>query len=238
MPHRIAIVEDDADQRSMLARSLSSRGFDVDAYADRRRALDAVRAGRVPELAVLDVNLSGDDPEDRDGFDLCRELQQLPGCGDLPVIFLTHLQDHEDRLEGLQLAIAWLTKPVDLDVLGAQIRTLLRWSQRLRAPADDGRLEVGDLCVDRGSSRVSWKGRSVEPTYSEFQILERLAQTPGKTVTYQDLEDALGTNVANNTISTHVKNLRDKLEGVDPGFDRKIIAAVAKVGYRWDAPPA
>ena len=74
----------------------------------------------------------------------------------------------------------------------------------------------------------------MEPTYSEFQILERLARTPGRTVSYQDLEDALGTHVTNNTISTHVKNLRGKLRRVDPDFDGGTIAAVPRVGYRWD----
>jgi len=78
MPDQLAIVEDDSDQRSLLERGLRHRGFSVVAYEGRPSAARAFAAGEIPELAILDVNLNGDDPDDRDGFELCRELLALP----------------------------------------------------------------------------------------------------------------------------------------------------------------
>jgi len=244
MPDRLAIVEDDADQRDGLARGLRHRGFDVRAYADRPGARDAFRAGDVPELAILDVNLAGDDPHDRDGFELCRELHALPAAAQVPVIFLTRLEDHRDQLTGLSLAVAYVHKPPDLDLLAAQVRSLLAWSRRFYGAGDgaaDGPagqvLDRGALRVDVGASRATWRERPLELTYCEFEILRRLAERAGRVATYEDLCDAMGSTVTDNTVATHVQHLRDKFTRVDPAFPRTAaIRAVPKRGYAWSAP--
>lgn len=239
MPDRLAIVEDDADQRAGLERGLRHRGFAVAAYADRRGARDAFCAGRVPELAILDVNLSGDDPADRDGFELCRELHALPQAAQVPVIFLTRLEDHRDELTGLSLAVAYVHKPPDLDLLAAQVRSLLAWSRRFYGAAGDAGevLSRGALRIDVGASRASWRERPLELTYCEFEILRRLAERAGRVATYEDLCDAMGSTVTDNTIATHVQHLRDKFSRVDPGFPRTAaIRSVPRRGYAWTTP--
>ena len=240
MPDRVAIVEDDADQRALIERGLRHRGFSVVSYAGRRAARSAFAAGQLPELAILDVNLEGDDPEDRDGFALCRELQAMPGGEHVPVIFLTRLEDHRDQLTGLSLAVAWLRKPPELDVLAAQVRALLAWSRRLHADAagGPGALAVGDLAVNRAASRATWKGTPLELTYCEFEILACLAERGGRVASYVDLCEAIGSTVTDNTIATHVQHLRDKFQRVDPDFPRaRAIRAVTKRGYAWETPP-
>lgn len=237
MPDRLALVEDDADQRAGLERGLRLRGFAVSAYADRSSARGAFRAGRIPELAILDVNLAGDDPGDRDGFELCRELHALPGAEQVPVIFLTRLEDHHDQLTGLSLAVAYVHKPPDLDLLAAQVRSLLAWSRRFYG-ADAGEvLCCGELRVDAGASRASWRGRPLELTYCEFEILRLLAAREGRVATYQDLCDAMGSTVTDNTIATHIQHLRDKFTRVDADFPRTAaILSVPKRGYAWATP--
>jgi len=235
----LAIVEDDADQRGMLARGLRHRGFGVAAYGDRPSARAAFESGRVPELAILDVNLAGDDPADRDGFALCRELHALPRAEPVPVIFLTRLEDHRDQLTGLSLAVAWVQKPPDLDLLAAQVRSLLAWSRRLYGAEGGGErpLALGELAVDAGASRATWRGRPLELTYCEFEILRALAARAGRVASYQDLCDAIGTVVTDNTIATHVQHLRDKFSRVDPEFPRTAaIRSVPKRGYAWETP--
>ncbi len=239
MPDQLAIVEDDRDQRALLERGLRQRGFAVAAYGDRRSACDAFRGGRIPELAILDVNLAGDDPADRDGFELCRELHALPRGEQVPVIFLTRLEDHRDQLTGLSLAVAWVQKPPDLELLAAQVRSLLSWSRRFYGGGgDDGQvLACGPLRLDAGASRASWGDRALELTYSEFEILRTLAARAGRVATYQDLCDALGTIVTDNTIATHVQHLRDKFTRVDPAFPRSsAIRSVPRRGYVWETP--
>jgi DNA-binding response OmpR family regulator len=240
MPDRVAIVEDDVDQRSLLERGLGLRGFSVRAYGDRPSARAAFSAGEIPDLAILDVNLDGDDPDDRDGFELCRELLMLPAAEQVPVIFLTRLEDHRDQLEGSTLAVAYLQKPPDLDLLAAQVRALLAWSRRLHRPERDPvqGLRRGLLLVDRGANRASWRGCALELTYCEFEILALLAERNGRVAVYDDLCEAIGSTVTDNTIATHVQHIRDKFQRVDPEFPRaQAIRAVTKRGYAWETPP-
>ena len=240
MPDRLAIVEDDADQRALLERGLRHRGFSVVAYADRPAARCAFQQGCIPELAILDVNLAGDDPADRDGFELCRELHAISRAEQVPVIFLTRLEDHRDQLTGLSLAVAYVQKPPDLDLLAAQVRSLLAWSRRFHEGDRNGQEPIvrSDLEVDPGASRASWRGRPLELTYCEFEILKLLAERAPRVATYDDLCDAIGSNVTDNTITTHVQHLRDKFSRVDPEFARtSVIRSVPKRGYVWETPP-
>lgn len=240
MPDRLAVVEDDPDQRSLLARGLRQRGFAVDDYADRPSARHAFTSGAIPDLAILDVNLNGDDLEDRDGFALCRELLEIPGGDQVPVIFLTRLEDHRDQMTGSSLSVAYMQKPPDLDLLAARVHGLMAWSRRLNRPESSAERphSCGDLQVDLGANRAHWKGRDLELTYSEFEILRVLTERPGRVVTYLDLCEAIGAEVTNNTIATHVQHIRGKLSAVDPGFPRtQVIRAVPKRGYAWETPP-
>jgi DNA-binding response OmpR family regulator len=239
MPDRLAIVEDDADQRALLEAGLRRRGFAVASYASRPSARRAFEAGEVPELAILDVNLAGDDPADRSGFALCRELHALPKGEQVPVVFLTRLEDHRDQLMGLSLAVAYVRKPPELELLAAQVRALLAWARRLyTAPAElAAPLLCGALRVDPGASRAAWKDRALELTYSEFEILRALAERPGSVVSFEDLCEALGAHVQDNTIATHVQHLRDKFRRVDAGFPRTTaIRSVPRRGYLWQSP--
>ena len=240
MPDCVAIVEDDADQRALLERGLRQRGFHVDAYADRPSARQAFRSGRIPELAILDVNLDGEDPGDRDGFALCRELHATPRAEQVPVIFLTRLEDHRDQLEGLTLAVAYVQKPVDPDLLAAQVRGLLSWSRRLFGSEDEQEkaLVSGALEIDPGASCASWKDHDLALTYCEFEILSAMATRPGRIATYTDLSEATGGTVSDNTITTHIQHIRDKLCRVDPDFPRSTaIRSVPRRGYVWEPPP-
>ena len=112
MPKRIAIVEDDPDQRGNYTDALERRGFAVDGYPSRPEALAGMKEAP-PDLAILDIMLG----EEMDGgFDLCREL--LARDPELPVIFLTSRADDIDRISGLRLG-AWdyQAKPVSLAFL-------------------------------------------------------------------------------------------------------------------------
>ncbi len=241
MADRLAIVEDDPDQRALLERGLRGRGFAVEAYPDRASARRAFLAGEVPELAILDVNLDGEDPGDRDGFELCREMAEIPRAARVPVIFLTRLEDHRDQLEGLTLAVDYLQKPADVELLAARVRSLLAWSRKLHAGGADDRstLVAGALRVDLGANRAFWQDADLGLSYCEFELLRALAARPGRVVTYEELCDALGSRVADNTIATHVQNIRNKFSGLDPAFPRsEAIRAVPRRGYAWETPSA
>ena len=228
MKRTIALVEDDPDQRENCCDALRSRGYRVDAYADRAEALAGFAQG-LPDLSILDVILG---EEVNGGFDLCRDL--LARAPEHPVIFLTTRVDEISQVSGLTLG-AWdyLSKPVSLRVLAEKVATLLRLADGRAAPASrDPVRRVGDLSLDAGRMRVSWRGRGLGLTLTEFRILEALVRWPGTVSTYEELmESAQQGIVTRNTVNTHILHLRKKFKAVDPDFDR--IGNEYALGYRW-----
>lgn len=229
MSGRIALVEDEPDQRENCAHALRSSGYQVDAYASREEALAGFKHS-LPDISILDVILG---TEFNGGFALCSELLELaPGH---PVIFLTTRVDEISQVSGLGLG-AWdyLPKPVSFLVLARKIETLLRLADLRGTPPtiEEEVLTLGDLVLDEKRMKVSWKGVVLELTLTEFRILEALAGRPGMVATYNDLMEAAQQGVVSrNTVNTHILNLRKKLRSVDPEFHH--IANEYALGYRW-----
>jgi len=230
MPRRIALVEDEKDQRENCADALRQYGYRVDAYETRADAISGFERG-LPDLTILDIIL-GD--EVNGGFDLCREL--LARAPDHPVIFLTTRVDEISQVSGLTLG-AWdyLSKPVSLRVLAEKVATLLRLAERrdvaVLDPADVV-VKLGALELDESRMQVTWSGTPVALTLTEFRILAALVRRPGRVVTYEELMDAAEQGVVTrNTVNTHILHLRRKLKAID--LDFACIANEYALGYRW-----
>ena len=122
MAKRIAIVEDDPDQRANYSDAITKKGYEVTAYASRQEALAGFDEN-LPDLVILDIIL-GDEVDA--GFQLCRDL--LARAPTLPVIFLTERINEIDKISGLRLG-AWdyLPKPIDEDRL---VGLICRYAKR------------------------------------------------------------------------------------------------------------
>lgn len=232
MPKRIVVVEDDPDQRANYKAAISKRGYEVVAYSDRQSALTGFK-GSLPDLAVLDIIL-GDEMDA--GFEICREL--LTRSPDLPVLFLTERIDEIDKISGLRLG-AWdyLPKPISLDYLAERIASLLRIEQ-VRSSTDEKfrtrTMSIGELRLDQDALLVSWKEHRIDLSGTEFKMLAKLVRLPGHAVTYESLMESTNQSfVTNNTINTHIRNIRKKFESVDPEFSA--IKSEYGFGYRWNA---
>jgi two-component system OmpR family response regulator len=231
MPKTIAIVEDDPDQRENYRDAITKKGYDVRAFGSREEALQGFDV-QLPDLAILDIILG----EEIDaGFELCRDL--LARSPSLPVIFLTERIDEIDKISGLRLG-AWdyLPKPISLDYLAERIASLLRINAARHqagssAPSASGR-RIGDLLLDQDALLVSWKGQQIDLSGTEFRMLAKLVRQPGHAVSYETLMNAtMQSLVTNNTINTHMRNIRKKFERVDPDFAS--IKSEYGYGYRW-----
>ncbi|MCZ7570471.1 MAG: response regulator [Ardenticatenaceae bacterium] len=127
MAKHILLVDDDALLRRSLAFSLERAGYRVQTAASAEEAFDLARRDR-PDLVLLDINLPG-----MDGLEALRLFRDHPG---VPVVFLTARRRELDEVLGLELgAEDYITKPFDLDVLLARIKTALRRSDRAGLPA-------------------------------------------------------------------------------------------------------
>ena len=118
MARKVAIVEDDLDQRENYADALTKSGYQVATYRNRLEALAGMQDD-MPDLAILDIMLEN---EMDGGFDLCRDLRALSPT--LPIIFLTARDSDIDRVSGLRLdAWDYLTKPLNMQFLSVRIMT-------------------------------------------------------------------------------------------------------------------
>lgn len=230
MAKRIAIVEDDPDQRANYVDAVIMKGYEVISYASRQEALDGFDK-QLPDLVILDIILG----EEVDaGFQLCRDL--LARAPSLPVIFLTERINEIDKISGLRLG-AWdyLPKPISLDYLAERISSLLR-IEEVRATENDSTSEggrrVGDLFLNEDALLVSWKGNRIDLSGTEFRMLAMLVRQPGHAVNYDALMHVtMQSLVTNNTINTHMRNIRKKFEMIDEEFSS--IKSEYGFGYRW-----
>ncbi|TDJ35349.1 MAG: response regulator [Gammaproteobacteria bacterium] len=230
MAKRIAIVEDDPDQRANYTDAITNKGYQVSAYSSRQEALEGFDR-ELPDLVILDIILG----EEVDaGFQLCRDL--LARAPSLPVIFLTERINEIDKISGLRLG-AWdyLPKPISLAYLAERISSLLRISE---VRAENAEKEsptakrVGDLMLDQDALLISWKGQRIDLSGTEFRMLAKLVRMPGHAVSYDTFMNAtMQSLVTNNTINTHMRNIRKKFEKVDEDFSS--IKSEYGFGYRW-----
>jgi len=226
----IAIVEDDPDQRLNYSDAITKKGYVVRAYGSREEALKGFDV-ELPDLAILDIILG----EEVDaGFQLCRDL--LTRAPRLPVIFLTERIDEIDKISGLRLG-AWdyLPKPISLDYLAERISSLLRINEarnEVREQDSSTARKIGDLSLDQEALLASWKNERIDLSGTEFRMLAKLVRMPGHAVSYETLMNAtMQSLVTNNTINTHLRNIRKKFEKVDADF--ACIKSEYGYGYRW-----
>lgn len=227
MPRRIAIVEDDPSIRQNYRDALVSQGYEVTAFEDRKRALEAFRT-HLPDLALLDIGLGADVDG---GFALCRELRALSPT--LPIIFLTARDSDFDVVSGLRMgADDYVTKDVSLPHLFARIGALFRRLEAAGEAKADETLVRGALTLDVARVVATWKGRRADLTLTEFWLVHALAKHPGHVKDREALMAAAKMLVDDSTITSHIKRVRRKFEAMDATFDR--IETVYGMGYRWN----
>src|SRR5204862_4662859 len=223
----ILLVDDEEAVRKVLTFPLERDGYNVVQAADGEEAL--ARFGDQPvDLVVLDIML----PK-LDGLEVCKQLRSRSS---VPIIMLTARDDELDKVVGLELgADDYITKPFSIREFRSRVRALLR--RAATAPAQgypEELIESDGLRIDLGTREVEARGRPVQLTYVEFELLRALASHAGRVYTREQLLQALwgGSDYREpRTIDVHVRHLREKLER-DPR-EPEFILTVRGVGYRF-----
>lgn len=218
---RIFLVEDDREIARNLVRLLQTEGFTVTHVPTQKEAVSAIAANKY-DLALVDIFLP-----DGNGFTVCTEIKQTQ---DIPVIFLTASGDEASVVTGLNMgADDYVTKPFRPRELVARIGTALRKAQTMPAP-----FRVCGLSVDTVSGVVTKDGREVFLSALEYRLLLVFVANPKSIITrdrlLNELWDAAGEFVNDNTLTVYIKRLREKIES-DPVRPR-IILTVRGTGYR------
>ncbi|APF26862.1 hypothetical protein NPD7_3460 [Clostridium sporogenes] len=218
---RIFLVEDDKAIAKNLILLLRSEGFIVTHAPTRSEALAAL-AGDKFDLALIDISLP-----DGNGFTVCTEIKETQ---DVPVIFLTASGDESSVVTGLNMgADDYITKPFRPRELIARIRTALRKSGHSPSAS-----EICGLHVDMESGVVKKDGSEVFLSALEYRLLLVFINNPKSIITrgrlLDELWDAAGEFVNDNTLTVYIKRLREKIEN-NPARPQ-IILTVRGTGYR------
>lgn len=232
----IALVDDDRNILTTVSIALQAEGFDTRVYSDGETALRSLR-DKAPDLAIFDIKMPR-----MDGMELLHRLREF---SDLPVIFLTSKDGEQDEEAGFEMgADDYISKPFSLRLLLARVRAVLKRS-RARLPEGERsashepaqRLEAierGSLQMDAERHLVTWKGRPVSLTVTEFLLLEALAARPGVIKSRNQLMDAAYPDdmfVDDRTVDSHIKRMRRKFRAVDPDFSA--IETLYGAGYKF-----
>jgi DNA-binding response OmpR family regulator len=221
---RILVVDDEQSIRTIVEYALRDAGFEVLSAARGDDALALVRRDP-PDLVVLDLMLPG-----MDGLEVCRRIRAERS---VPIIILSARGEELDKVLGLELgADDYVTKPFSPRELVSRVKANLR---RARAePELEAPLRAGDLEIDPVARSVRRDGEEVALTFSEFEILLKLARSPRRVFTREELMNHLwkGSFYGDlRSVDVHVRHLRQKVER-DPS-NPVLIRTVRGVGYAF-----
>ena len=213
---RILLAEDDVMLGDGLRAGLRQLGFQVDWVRDGVAAERELISGDYT-AAVLDLGLPL-----KDGLDVLQALRARHIA--TPVLVLTARDAVPDRIRGLDLgADDYVVKPVDLNELGARLRSLVRRSHG----QIQGALQCGGLTLDAAARQVTLNGEEVVLSTREFDLLHALMLSAGRVLSREQLEQQLyswGYEVDSNAIEVHIHHLRRKLQA-------DVIQTVRGIGY-------
>lgn len=224
---RILIVEDEPDLQTLLRAILVEAGYKIQLASDGSSAVDIVSASE-PDLILLDWILPR-----MDGLSVCRAIRRW---SQVPILVTTSQAGQGDLIEALDAgADDYLTKPFQSEELLARIRALLRRAQRdpTSGGQPDGQLRAGPLELNLARRQVRLRGREVQLTPTEFDLLAHLARHHRQVLTHNQLiSEVWGPEGGSrHSLFVHINRLRSKLE--DDPKDPRFIKTRWGVGYSF-----
>ncbi|WP_312115652.1 response regulator transcription factor [Brevibacillus reuszeri] len=198
----ILVADDDVNIRELVCLFLKNDGYATAEAVDGKEALKIYASMQI-DLVVLDIMMPV-----MDGWDLCKELKKANP--DLPLLMLTARGETWEKVKGFDLGTDdFLTKPFDPLELTARVRALLK---RYRIGSTQ-KITFGTVTLDRLTYKVTRGSESITLPLKEFELLYKLAGTPGQVYTREQLIDQIwGLEYAGDarTIDVHIKRLRER----------------------------
>ncbi|HLA51140.1 MAG TPA: response regulator [Thermodesulfobacteriota bacterium] len=223
MTAKILIVDDEQDILTLLKYNLEKARFQVVSAEDGPEAIELVKKGK-PDLIILDIMLPS-----MEGTEVCKALKKDEATSHIPVIMLTAKGEEIDRIVGLELgADDYITKPFSPRELILRVKAVLKRGQR------EERLKTitaGPIHIDMDRNSVTANNKPLNLTAIEFKLLTELAMSNHRVLSRDNLLDRVWGRdcyVADRTIDTHIRRLREKL-----GKAASYIETVRGFGYRF-----
>lgn len=204
---RILVLDDDPDMLRLVADKLDRTGFEVLTATSGQQALDLMERYGLPHLAIVDINMPG-----MSGFEFCRTVQQF---SDLPVIFLTAVDEEETIIQGIEyFAEDYITKPFSPRELVARVQRILRRIGDFAYTLSPITTIDERLAIDFAHQRAIVAGQTIALTPIETKLLYLLSRNAGQIVTNDFLLQRLWPQevVFEDALRVHIHRLRHKIE--------------------------
>lgn len=221
---KILLIDDERQFVDALSVILKQNKYSVDVAYNGQDGLDHALSN-IYDLIILDVMM----PK-LDGFSVLREIRK--NKIDTPVLILSAKTETSDKIDGLNLgADDYLTKPFNGDELLARIRALLRRKEVFTGNV----LSFNDISLDRDSFELICGENKIILGKKEFQILEMLLLSQGKSVDKEKIIEKIwgyDTDAEYNTVEVYISFLRRKFQAV---FSKTEIRSIRGLGYTLEA---
>jgi DNA-binding response OmpR family regulator len=224
------IIEDEKDIANLISIHLTDMGYDADTSFDGKEGL-LKALNNAYKIIILDIRLPA-----LDGFEVCKRirLEKI----NTPVLMLTSKSEEIDKIVGLEIgADDYITKPFSIRELMARIKAIIRRSDMTSQPVSTDKhqeISYDGIYINITLRIVEVKGRRIELSPKEFDLLVLFASNPGRTYSrVQLLEKIWGYQFEgyDHTVNTHINRLRSKIES-DLNKPEYIITTWG-VGYRF-----
>ena len=220
---KIFLLEDDKIISSSVTYYLQGKGFKVETASNIKQGLEKVK-NQDFNLALLDITLP-----DGNGYEFYKKLKEIQ---DIPVIFLTALDEEEDIIKGFDIgADDYITKPFHTGELLSRIRNVLR---HIKKEEKENIIRIDNIELNETNGTVKKNGEEIELTALEYKILVMLFENRGRVISREqilaNIWDESGNFVNDNTLTVYIKRLRAKIEN-DPE-NPNIIKTIRRLGYK------
>jgi len=208
---KVLIIEDDKDIADLIAIHIADLGFEIDKAFDGKEGL-LKALNNVYKIILLDIRLPG-----LDGVEICKKIRQEKNH--TPILMVTSKSEEIDKIIGLEVgADDYITKPFSIRELIARVKAILRraeLTQQVKPSDVNQEIKCEGLYINVTLRNVEVRGKRIELSPKEFDLLVLFASNPGRTYTRTQLLDQVwGYQFEGyeHTVNSHINRLRTKIE--------------------------
>ncbi|WP_168118683.1 response regulator transcription factor [Paenibacillus sp. HB172176] len=231
--YKVLVIEDDVMMNNMLSMYLTEEGYSVKQAFQGDVGLQLARDFQ-PDLILLDLIL----PE-MDGIEVCTEIRLT---SNVPIMVLSMKTEVSERVHALKAgADDYMCKPFSMHEMTARVEALLRRSHSVHgetalqtAATAETSLPESLISLDKERRQLLVRGRMIETTFSEYELMKLFLSNPGKVFSREELINAIrgfDSIVTDRAIDVHIVNLRRKIE--QNPKEPKLIRTVWGFGYKY-----
>lgn len=219
---KILIVDDDKEIALLISDALTDERYECLLAFNGEHTFTLLKNNPDISLILLDIMMP-----DMDGLEICRAIRNSVSC---PILFVTAKNRTYDTMLGFEMgADDYISKPFIVEELVARVKAHLRREKR-SLQKNNSAVTIGNIRIDPESYEVAVKGKVVELSMREFQLLHYLFVNAGKVVSKEQIFSTIwGTDFADiGTVAVNIKNLRDKIDK-----ENRYIKTIWGVGYKF-----